>query len=54
MKSEKESFNADSFVDPVSSGFEKTLVRSPRVKGASKVQVIVNGAHASDGTKFKS
>ena len=54
MKSEKESFNADSFVDPVSSCFEKILVRSPRVKGASKAQVIVTVAHASDGTQFKS
>jgi len=52
IKSEKESFNSDSFVDPVSSGFEKILVRSPRVKGASKAQVIVTGAHASDGTQF--
>jgi hypothetical protein len=52
IKTEKESFNSDSFVDPVSSGFEKILVRTPRVKGASKAQVIVTGAHASDGTQY--
>ena len=52
IKSEKESFNADSFVDPISSGFEKILVRTPRVKGASKARVIVTSAHASDGTQY--
>lgn len=54
IKSEKDSFNASSFVDPVTSGFEKVLVRSPRVKGASKAQVVINSAHASDGTTFGS
>ncbi len=53
IKSEKESFNSDSFVDPISSGFEKTLARAPRIKGASRAQVVITSAHSADGTTFK-
>jgi len=53
IKSEKESFNADSFIDPISSGFEKTLARAPRIKGASRAQVVITSAHSADGTMFK-
>jgi hypothetical protein len=53
IKSEKESYNADSFIDPISSGFEKTLARAPRIKGASRAQVVITSAHSADGTTFK-
>lgn len=53
VSSEESSFNSDSMVDPIVAGFEKTLVRSPRIKGASKAQIVVKEAHSPDGTKFK-
>jgi hypothetical protein len=53
IKSENESYNADSFIDPISSGFEKTLARAPRIKGASRAQVVITSAHSADGTTFK-
>ena len=53
ISSEESSFNSDSMVDPIVAGFEKTLVRSPRIKGASKAQIVVKEAHSPDGTKFK-
>jgi hypothetical protein len=53
VSSEESSFNSDSMVDPIVAGFEKTLVRTPRIKGASKAQIVVKEAHSPDGTKFK-
>jgi len=53
ISSEESSFNSDSMVDPIVAGFEKTLVRTPRIKGASKAQIVVKEAHSPDGTKFK-
>ena len=53
VSSEESSFNSDSMVDPIVAGFEKTLVRTPRIKGASKAQIVIKEAHSPDGTKFK-
>lgn len=53
VKTEQNAFNSDSLIDPIVSGFEKTLYRTPGVKGASKAQIIVMDAHSVDGTKFK-
>ena len=49
----EESFNSDSLSDPVAPGVVKSLVRSPVVKGASKVYVIVDRAHFTDGESCK-
>lgn len=53
IKSEQNAFNSDSLVDPIVSGFDKTLFRTPGIKAASKVQIIVLDAHSVDGTKYK-
>jgi hypothetical protein len=53
IKSEQNAFNSDSLVDPIVSGFDKTLFRTPGIKSASKVQIIVLDAHSVDGTKYK-
>jgi len=53
IQSEHNAFNSDSLVDPIVSGFDKTLFRTPGIKGASKVQIVVLDAHSVDGTKYK-
>jgi hypothetical protein len=50
IKEDKSTFNSTSLIDPIASGFTKILVRSPRVKGASKVIVKITKVHFSDGT----
>jgi hypothetical protein len=47
---DESSFNSTSTVDPIAMGFKKTLVRTKRVKGASKVFVKITKVHFSDGT----
>lgn len=50
IKSQESSFNSTNLIDPIASGFTKSVVRSPRVKGASKVVIKITKVHYSDGT----
>lgn len=49
IKKEESSFNATKLIDPIASGFTKTLVRSPNVKNASKVTIKIKKVHFFDG-----
>jgi hypothetical protein len=53
IKSDEGSFNSSKIIDPIASGFSKTIARSPRVKGASKVIIKIVKVHYSDGTTCK-
>jgi hypothetical protein len=50
IKVETDSFNASDLVDPIQSGFKKSLVRAPRIKNASKLIIVVNKVHFTDGS----
>jgi hypothetical protein len=50
LSSKTESFNSNNLVDPIGSGFTKKIVRSPRIKGASKISFTINKVHFADGT----
>ena len=53
IESEKSSFNSTNLIDPIAAGFSKSIARSPRVKGASIVLVVINKIHYSDGSSCK-
>ena len=53
IKSDESSFNSTNIISPIAAGFTKSIARSPRIKGASKVVVILNKIHFSDGTTCK-
>ena len=53
MKYESDSFNSSGIIKPIASGSNKSIVRSPRVKGASKVVVKITKTHFSDGKTCK-
>jgi hypothetical protein len=53
IKEDKSTFNSTAVIDPIASGFTKILVRSPRVKGASKVIIKITKVHFSDGSSCK-
>jgi hypothetical protein len=53
IESEKSSFNSTNLIDPITAGFSKSIARSPRVKGASIVLVVINKVHFSDGSSCK-
>ena len=53
IESEKASFNSTNLIDPIAAGFSKSIARSPRVKGASIVLVVINKVHFSDGSSCK-
>lgn len=53
MEEIQESFNSTSLIDPVSPGVTKILMRSPAVKGASKVVILVDRAHFVNGESCK-
>jgi hypothetical protein len=50
IERDEESFNSTNIIDPISSGFTKLIARTPRVKGASKVEIIITKVHFSDGS----
>ena len=50
IQQDKSSFNSTNIIDPIASGFTKKLVRSKKIKGASKVFVKITKVHFSDGT----
>lgn len=50
LKQTKDSFNSTSLIDPIQSGVSRNIVRSPRVKGASKVIIQIDKVHFTDGT----
>lgn len=50
IKQTTDSFNSTSLIDPIQSGFSRNIVRSPRVKGASKVILQIDKVHFTDGT----
>lgn len=50
IEKDTSSFNSTKIIDPIASGFTKTLARSPRIKGASAVIVKITKVHYSDGT----
>ena len=50
IKTESDSFNASNQIDPIQSGFKKSLVRAPRIKNASKLIIVINKVHFTDGT----
>lgn len=53
IESEKSSFNSTNLIDPIAAGFSKSIARSPRIKGASIVLVVINKVHYSDGSSCK-
>jgi hypothetical protein len=53
IESEESSFNSTNLIDPIAGGTTKSLARAPRVKGASKVVIVVNKVHFSDGASCK-
>lgn len=53
ISTEESSFNSSSLIDPVASGFTKSIARAPRIKGASKVVIVINKVHYSDGSNCK-
>lgn len=53
IKTNESSFNSDNLIDPIASGFTKSIARSPRVKGASKIKIKIIKVHFSDGTTCK-
>ena len=53
IKTYESSFNSSNLVDPIASGFTKSIARSPRVKGALKVVIKIFKVHFSDGTICK-
>jgi len=53
IESEKSSFSSTNLIDPIAAGFSKSIARSPRVKGASIVLVVINKVHYSDGSSCK-
>ncbi len=53
IKKEESSFNSTNLIDPIASGFTKSVARSPRIKGASKVIVQIDSIHFSDGGSCK-
>ena len=50
IKTIEGSFNSTNLIEPIASGFSKSLFRTPKAKGASKVYIVVNKVHFSDGT----
>jgi len=50
LKKDNSSFNSTKLIDPIASGFTKTIARSPKVKGASVVIIKITKVHFSDGT----
>lgn len=53
IEQSKSSFNSTSVIDPILSGVTKNIVRSPRVKGASKVVIQIDKVHFTDGSSCK-
>lgn len=47
---ETDSFNSTNLIDPIAAGFTKSIVRKSGIKGASKMSVIINKVHYSDGS----
>lgn len=50
IKSDQSSFNSTNLVDPIAVGFTKSIVRTPRIKGASKVVIVITKVHFADDT----
>jgi hypothetical protein len=50
IEKDNSSFNSTKIIDPIASGFSKTLARSSRIKGASVVTVKITKVYYSDGT----
>lgn len=53
IEQSKSSFNSTSLIDPIQSGVSKNMVRTPRVKGASKVVIQIDKVHFTDGNTCK-
>lgn len=53
IKSDESSFNSSKIIDPIASGLTKSITRSPRVKGASKVVIKIVKVHFSSGITCK-
>ena len=53
IKTETDSFNASDLIDTIQSGFKKSLVRAPKIKNASKLIIVINKVHFTDGTTCK-
>ncbi len=53
IEQSKSSFNSTSLIDPILSGVTKNIVRSPRIKGASKVVIQIDKVHFTDGSTCK-
>jgi len=50
ISTEEYSFNSSSNIDPIASGFTKSIVRAPRIKGASRVVIVIDKIHFIDGS----
>jgi hypothetical protein len=53
LSSDESSFNSSSMIDPIASGVTKTLIRTPKLKGASKVIIVITSIHFVDNTSCK-
>lgn len=53
IERKEDSFNSSALVDPLAPGVVKSLVRSPRVKGASKLVIVVDRVHFTNGKTCK-
>ena len=51
IKSEESSFNSTNLIDPIASGFTKSVTRAPGIKGASKVVIVIRKVHFSDRSR---
>ena len=49
IRSMESSFNSDALIDPIAPGESKFLIRSPRIKGASKVEIVIDKVHFVSG-----
>jgi hypothetical protein len=53
LKTDESSFNSTNVIEPIGSGHTKILTRAPRVKGASKISILISKVHYSDGSSCK-
>jgi len=53
IESIESSFNSTNIIDPISGGSTKSVARTLRVKGASKVVIVIDKVHFTDGESCK-
>jgi len=53
IERKEDAFNSSAVINPIASGVVRSLVRSPGVKGASKLVIVVNRVHFTNGKTCK-